>query len=63
MFFTPGHLTQEWIKTRTVRLEYGLGEGYEISSQFLVGLNAYKGSLQSQTHRVRNPEAKDYEAS
>ncbi|GEM_PF-6361643 len=59
MMFTPAEEVEYWLKTKTTRIEGGLGFGYELaSSQILLGLNVYKGSIQSETHKVTNPEIK-----
>jgi hypothetical protein len=59
MMFTPSVDAESWLKTKTTRMEGGLGFGYELaSSQILLGLNVYKGSIQSETHQVFDPKEK-----
>lgn len=59
MVFNPSIEVESWLKTKTTRVEGGLGFGYELaSSQVLLGLNVYKGSILSETHQVFDPEEK-----
>ena len=59
MVFSPSVEAATWLKSKTTRIEGGLGFGYELaSSQVLLGLNVYKGSIQTETHQVNDPKAK-----
>lgn len=59
LLFTPSQHVDSWLKTKTVRVEGGLGLGYEVgSTQFLLGLNLYRGSIKSETHQVFDRDKK-----
>lgn len=59
MLFSPASNTAHWIKTKAIYLEYGVGIGYQNPVvQIPVGINVYRGSLQSETHKVAHPKVK-----
>ncbi len=59
LLFSPLEDAEAWLKTRTVRVEGGLGFGYELAnSQILPGLNIYRGAIKSETHKVFDKDEK-----